>query len=76
MNAVDEIIILVHGTHGAIAVKNTARSSASLPPLAPSSARPQKAIAAPGKAGYGKTAYNKPDPKSALPMDNDDDFEF
>ncbi|MDR2302132.1 MAG: methyl-accepting chemotaxis protein [Deltaproteobacteria bacterium] len=64
MTAVEEITNIVHGSSG------SAPSRAAISPPSGSS-RPQKVLSAPKK-----TSYSKPDPKVALPMDNDDDFEF
>ncbi|MDR2367710.1 MAG: methyl-accepting chemotaxis protein [Deltaproteobacteria bacterium] len=63
MTAVDDITTLVHGGGSSGAPRKAL--------TAPPQSRPQKAIAPPKKGGYAK-----PDPKTALPMDNDDDFEF
>jgi methyl-accepting chemotaxis protein len=63
MTAVEEITNIVHGG----SANAQTRAAISAPP----SARPQKTLSAPKKA-----TFSKPDPKAALPMDNDDDFEF
>jgi methyl-accepting chemotaxis protein len=64
MTAVDDITTLVHGGGPGVPAKVAQVSQSA-------SSRPHKAI-----AGPKKTSYAKPDPKAALPMDNDDDFEF
>jgi methyl-accepting chemotaxis protein len=64
MNAIEDITSLVHGSDHGLIKGSSSQSHASSTP------RSHKAIPAPVK----KTA--RPDPKAALPMDNDDDFEF
>jgi methyl-accepting chemotaxis protein len=60
MSAVDDVTNMVHGAGG---------SMIKVAPKAITSSRPHKAIVAPKK-------MPKPDPKIALPMDNDDDYQF
>jgi methyl-accepting chemotaxis protein len=64
MNAVEEITNIVHGGSGNLPTRAAISAPSGM-------SRPQKVLSAPKKSGY-----SKPDPKVALPMDNDDDFEF
>jgi methyl-accepting chemotaxis protein len=64
MNAIDDFTALVHGAQGKGAAKPVRRSQAPMTRTSPA------AIPAP------QQRKSKPEPKAALPMDNDDDFEF